>query len=78
MERTEDIVDTLAVFQPAMGWLNADAEENILSMLLTEAIFHEPMFWLKADVEENICEQTQKFRPSTTTKGDTRSTAWIL
>ena len=27
--RTADIVDTLAVFQPAMGWLNADAEVNI-------------------------------------------------
>ena len=28
-ERTEDMVDTLAVFQPPTFWLKADAESNI-------------------------------------------------
>ena len=30
-------------------WLNAEANQNMLYMLVTESMFHAPMGWLKAD-----------------------------
>ena len=37
-----------------MSWLNAEADKNILSILVTCAVFQLPMAWLNAEAEENI------------------------
>ena len=37
-----------------MSWLNAEAEKNILYMLVTFSVFQLPMSWLNAEAYLNI------------------------
>ena len=44
-----DMSVTLEVSQDPMGWLNAEAKENINDMSVTWEVFQAPMGWLNAE-----------------------------
>ena len=50
----QNMLATLAVFQPAKFWLNAVAQRNMEFMLATLAVFQPARFWLKAVTDWNI------------------------
>ncbi len=45
---------TLPTFQLPMFWLNVDAPQNMLLMVVTWPVFQLPMFWLNADAPWNM------------------------